>query len=225
MKRVKDNGKTINCIDAGGDTLSKDAKNHRELLKQTAKYFSRNNLKPPNRCGEFLDILTDPKNANIAKDLDYQINKKYKKIGINEYLKSQMEGTNFELDRLTVMSEIDQFGYDHAHDIYCSYNYLLITSLVKLLNIKFHLENLQLFYEKWNFKYFSLKIEYFTLVAKSLSDIMEYYIDTLNDIEDKFPNCRDELQETKSLIMLFVIDKQVDPNQRQQIVNFFTGLA
>jgi hypothetical protein len=225
LQRVKEKGKTINCIDAGGDTLSKDAKNHRELLKQTAKYFTRNNLKSPNRCGEFLDILTDPQNTHIAKDLDYQISKKYKKIGINEYLKSQMEGTDFESDRLTVISEIEQFGYDHAHNIYSSYNYLLITSFVKLLNAKFHLEHFQLFYDKWKFKYFFQKIEYHNLTAQSLSGIMEHYIDAIKYIEDKFPDCRDDLQETKKAIMVFVIDKQVDPNKKEEIVNFFKGLA
>ncbi len=221
LQRVKEKGKTINCIDARGDTLSKDAKNHRELLKSTAKYFTRNGLKAPNMCNEFLDILTDPKNAYISKELDYQISKKYKKIGINEFLKSQMRGADFESDRLTVMSEIEKFGYDYAHEIYRSYNYLLITSCVKFLNAKFHLDYFQLFYEKWELKYFFLKVEYYTLAAQAVSDVMEYYIDTINDIEAKFPSSRDELHETKKATIAFVVSKQVEPKSIGRIKHIF----
>lgn len=225
LQRVKEKGKTINCIDARGDTLSKDAKNHSELLKSTAKYFTRNGLKAPNMCDEFLGILTDPKNAYISKELDYQISKKYKKIGINEFLKSQMGGTDFESDRLTVMSEIEEFGYDYAHEMYRSHNYLLITSCVKFLNAKFYMDHFQLFYEKWELKYFFLKVEYYTLVAQAVSDVMEYYIDTISDIEAKFPSSRDELHETKKATIAFVISKQVDPKRKEELVSFLRSLA
>ena len=225
LQRVKKKGEAINCIDAGGDTLSKDAKNHRDLLKKSTKYFTRNGLKAPNRCADFLDILTDPKNADIAKELDYQISKQYKKIGINESLKSHVEGTNFVSDRLTVMSEIEKFGYDYAHEIYRSYNYLLLTSCVKLLNAQRNLELFKLCYDKWGLKYFYLKAVYQTLIAKAVSNIMDHYRDIIKDIEIKFSSNCDELRETKKSIIAFAINKQVDPEQREELVNYLRSLA
>jgi hypothetical protein len=225
LRRVKSKNEKINCIDAGGGTLSKDAQNHRKLLKDTAKYFTRNGLATPQRCAQFLDILTDPQNHNFSSKLDYQIGKKYNKIGINEYIRSEMSSNNFELDMSTLTFEIDQFGYDHAQDIYGSYNYLLITSSIKYLNAGSNINNFQLFYDEWQFKYFSLKVEYYTLIATGLSDIMEHYLDAIKSIEDKFPNCFDELQEIKKLVVTHAISKQVGPEQKAALVKFLLELT
>jgi hypothetical protein len=220
LRRVKNNKGKINCIDGGGSTLSTDAKNHQKLLKDTAKYFTRNGLTTPQKCDQFLDILTDPQNHSFSQKLDYQITKKYKKLNVNKYIRSEMSGHDFELDMSTLTSEIDQFGYDYAQDTYGSYSYLLITSSIKYLNACSNINNFQLFYDEWQFKYFALKVEYYTLIATGISDIMEYYLDEIKSIEDKFPNCFDELQEIKKLVVTHVISKQVDPEKKAALVKF-----
>ncbi|MBB1295772.1 hypothetical protein [Pseudoalteromonas sp. SR41-4] len=60
-----------------------------------------------------------------------------------------------------------------------------------------NINHFQLFYDKWKFKYFALKVEYYTLIAKGISDMMEYYLDAIKSIEDKFPSCFDDLQKIK----------------------------
>ncbi|MGV1720566.1 hypothetical protein ACT4MC_18535 [Vibrio furnissii] len=225
LQRIKDKGDAINCIDAGGNTLSKDAQNHNKLLKDTAKYFTRNGLAAPLRCGEFPDILTDPINRHFAKKLDYQISKTYKKIGINEFIRSEISHSNFEEDRIRLISEIDRLGYDHAHDVYSSYNYLLINSCVKFLNSKNNLEYFQLFYEKWKFNYFSLKLEYISLTIEAISGVMEYYLDAIKCIEDKYPNNFDDLQETKMLVVQYVISKQVEQETKEELIQFLRNLT
>jgi hypothetical protein len=225
LQRVKNKNRQINCIDAGGGTLSKDAQNHQKLLKDTAKYFTRNRLATPQKCSQFAEILTNPKNHNFTQKLDYQISKKYKKIGVNEYIRSEMSGNDFELDMFTVMSEIDRFGYDHAKDIYGSYSYLLISSSIKFLNGSSNINNFQLFYDEWHFKYFALKVEYHTLIVNGLSNIMEHYLDVTKSIEDKFPDCFDELQEIKTLAVTHVISKQVEPEQKAALVKFLQELT
>jgi hypothetical protein len=79
LQRVKNKGGQINCLDAGGNTLSKDAQNHRNLLNNNKRLFTRNGLIAPHRCGEFPEILTNRLNQNFTKKLDYQLSKEYKK--------------------------------------------------------------------------------------------------------------------------------------------------
>ena len=220
LRRVKNKNRKINCIDGGGSTLSTDAQNHQKLLKETAKYFTRNGLTKPQRCDQFLDILTDPKNRSFSQNLDYQIAKKYKKLDINKYIRSEMNSSDYELDMFTLTSEIDQLGYDHAKDTYGSYSYLLITSSIKYLNARSNINNFQLFYDEWQFKYFFLKVEYYTLIATGISANMEYYLDAIKSIEDKFQNCFDELQEIKKSVVTHVISKQVDPEKKAALVKF-----
>jgi len=221
LQRVKSQGNEINCIDAGGNTLSKDAKNHNQLLKDIARYFIRYGLTAPRRCGDLPEILTNRLNSHFAKRLDYQISKKYKKIGINESVRGENSKADFEFDRATIISEIEQYGYDHAHDCYSSYNYMLINSLAKLLNERNNLNYFQIFYNEWKFTYFSLKVAYHTSMVKTLSEIMEFYLDIINSIEVKFPDYFDELQETKMLILTHVIGKQADPEQKAELLKHF----
>ncbi|MDW1764928.1 hypothetical protein R7E79_21570 [Vibrio sp. Vb2135] len=225
LQRMEGKGNAINCIDAGGNTLSGDAKNHNQLLKDSAKYFTRNGLKPPLRCGDFPDILTDPMNRHFAKKLDYQISKAYKKIGINEFIRSEVNHSDFEEDHKTLISEIDQFGYEHAHDVYSSYNYLLITSCVKFLQLKTNLEYFQLFYDKWKFNYFSLKLEYISLTIEAISGVMEYYLDAIKCIEDIYPNKFEDLQETKMHVVQYVINKQVEEETKAGLIQLLRNLS
>ena len=220
LLRIKNKNRQINCIDGGGDTLSTDAKNHQKLLKDTAKYFTRNGLPKPQRCGQFPDILTDPQNESFSQKLDYQISKKYKMLSINKYIESEMSHSDFELDISSLAYEIDQFGYDHAQDIYRSYSYLLITNSIKYLDMCSNINHFQLFYDKWKFKYFALKVEYYTLIAKGISDMMEYYLDAIKSIEDKFPSCFDDLQKIKKSAITHAISKQVDPEKKAALVEF-----
>lgn len=224
LQRIQNKGEKINCIDAGGSTVSQDAKNHNKLLKVTEKYFTRHGLNAPQRCGDFPEILTNRLNSHFAKELDYQISKKYKKIGINKYVSGQKLEANLELDWATIQSEVDQHGYDYAHDLYGSYNYMLITSIVKLLNTRSQLSFFDSFYDEWKFKYFSLKVEYYTSISKHLSEIMDYYLDILNRIESIFPDYFDEFQETKRLIVTYVISKQVDPERKAELIKFIEDL-
>lgn len=220
LQRVKNKKKQINCIDGGGDTLSTDAKNHQKLLKETAKYFIRNGLEKPQRCGDFLDILTDPQNQSFSPKLDYQIAKKYKKLGINKYIEIEMNRGDFQSDMSSLMSEIDEFGYDHAKETYRAYNYLLITNSIKYLDMFSQLENLQLFYDNWKFKYFALKVEYYTLIVNGISGMMEHYLDAMKSIEDKFSNSCDELHKIKETVITYTINKQVDPEKKAALVKF-----
>ncbi|WP_279142620.1 hypothetical protein [Photobacterium phosphoreum] len=224
LQRIQNKGEKLNCIDAGGSTASQDAKNHNKLLKVTAKYFTRYGLKAPQRCGDFPEILTNGSNSHFAKKLDYQIIKKYKEIGINQYVLGEKFEADFELDWATIQSEMDQYGYDYANDLYGSYNYMLITSIVKLLNARRQLSYFESFYNEWKFKYFLLKVEYHTSIIKHLSEIMDYYLDILNNVEAALPNYFDDFQETKKLIVTHVISKQVDPEQKTELIKFIKDL-
>ena len=77
-----------------------------------------------------------------------------------------------------------------------------------------------MFYDEWQFKYFFLKVEYYTLIATGISANMEYYLDAIKSIEDKFQNCFDELQEIKKSVVTHVISKQVDPEKKAALVKF-----
>ncbi|MCD9547271.1 hypothetical protein GLP21_01085 [Photobacterium carnosum] len=220
LKRIRDKGDEVNCIDARGETLSKDAHNHNKLLETTKKYFIRYAGVTPHRCGDFLDILTDSKNDIFAKKLDYQLSKAYRKIGINEYIRSEIERDHFEEDESILMSEIELFGYEYANELYGSYNYLLVTKIVKFLNEKSNLDNFQIFYDKWKFKYFALKVEYITLNIEAVSSVMDNCLNTIKAIEYRFPDKFDELQETKVQTVRYVVNKQVEPEQKAALVAF-----
>ena len=141
-------------------------------------------------------------------------------LSINKYIESEMSHSDFELDISSLAYEIDQFGYDHAQDIYRSYSYLLITNSIKYLDMCSNINHFQLFYDKWKFKYFALKVEYYTLIAKGISDMMEYYLDAIKSIEDKFPSCFDDLQKIKKSAITHAISKQVNPEKKAALVEF-----
>lgn len=225
IERIKSKGEEINCIDAGGNTLSLDALNHSKLLKNTAKYFTRNGLPAPHSCSEFPGILTDSMNAHFASELDYQISKQYKKIGINKYIASGSDGVDFKSDLRTLMSEIDRFGYDHAHDAYTDYNYALLTISVKRNNMSSNHGYYHAFCNEWEFKYFSLKLEYYSLILKAIDGTIEGLLYLMKGIEDRFPDRFDELQETKAMIVAYVVSKQVDPEQKKALMDIMRNAS
>lgn len=223
LNRVKKNEKTINLIDAGGTTLSTDAKNHQLFLKKIAKYFKRKGLKAPNRFGEIPEILTHPNNKNIANFLDKKISKAYKEIGINEYVRNNTSTFDFESDIATLLSEIESFGYNHAIEIYKNYNYLLTTGLIKRHNMITSHDAFQLFYQKWELEYFALIVEYYSLLLKSHDQVLGFYIDMITMIEKKFSDKSEYLEQLKISIILQVIDEQKDPKAKEALIQFITS--
>lgn len=221
LQRVRYKGKQINCIDAGGNTLSNDAQNHQKFLKKISKYFIRNNLTPPSRSGDIPEILTNPRNCHLTKNLDYQLSKKYDDIGINESIRRSMIGIDFDSDLSTLMTEIEQYGYDYARETYSAHNYLLTTSCIKFLNTQSHRDHFTWFHLRWGFKYFELKVEYYRLILEMISNIMEFYLDVIKCIEDKYHENNDELNQIKLETISFVIRKQVEPENRSQLLEFF----
>lgn len=225
LQRVRDKGKQINCIDAGGSTLSSDAQNHQKFLKQTSKYFRRNNLTPPSRSGDIPEILTNPLNHHLTKKLDYQLAKKYNDIGINECVRRSMTGIDFDSNLSTLMTEIEQHGYDYARETYSAYNYLLTTGCIKYLNMQSHRDHFKLFHRRWAFKYFELKVEYYNLMLNMTSNIMNFYLDVLIHMEEKLHENHDELNQIKLETISFVIRKQVEPESRTKLLEFFEQIV
>ncbi len=225
LQRVKNKGEQINCIDAGGGTLSVDAKKHQEFLRKTSKYFIQKNLTPPSRSGDLPEILTNPKNLHLASKLDSQLAKKYKEIRINENIRSSMIGVDFESDLSTLMTEIELHGYDYARETYSALNYLLITSSIKYLNTETHKEHFLLFYKEWRFQYFELKVEYYSIILEMISNIMEFYLDAIKSIENKYLEYCDELTQIKMETVLFSIHKQADAEKIKQLLEFYERIA
>lgn len=221
LNRIKNNGQTINLIDAGGNTLSIDARNHQLFLKKIAKYFQVKGLKAPNRSGEIPEILTTPNNKNISNFLDKKISKIYKEVGIIEYVKNNTSNFDFKSDTNTLLSEIETLGYNHAIEIYKNYNYLLTTGLIKKISMTTSHNAYQVFYQEWGFEYFSLLVEYYSILLNSHEQILGHYIDMITRIEKDFSNKSEYLKQLKISIILQVIDSQQDPIAKESLIQFF----
>ncbi|MCH7332266.1 hypothetical protein [Acinetobacter modestus] len=219
-KRMEKNGDKFNCIDAGGSTLSQDAKNHRKLLNDTAKYFRRNKIDVPNRPVEFVLVLTDPLNQDFAKELDYQISKTYKKIGINEYVHQSFSHADYEADLATFADEVHSFGYTHALNLYGNFNYLLMTQLAKRHNAVIHNKVFEDSYQKFKFRYCALKLEYYSTIIGAIDEMINHFIDIIRMIENKFPEHNEELQQIKATIIINIIDEQKDDEIKSALMNF-----
>jgi hypothetical protein len=213
LERVKKNNKQINCIDAGGKTVSQDALNHQKLLKNTKKYFTRNGLPGPKRCGEFIDILTDPKNTSFVKKLDYQISREYKNIGINKFLMESMIAPDFPSDFQNLKDEIQAHGYFYALDAYTSYNALITGSMVKYERNKEHCDLFKIVCERYRFKYAALKLEYYSLIRQMSEDNLKHFCNVCMYIEETFPESSKELEQRKSLIVAQTMSEQVAPTK------------
>lgn len=216
LKRMERMSDSLDCIDDGGTTLSKDALSHQTLLKNTKKYFTRVGLPQPPKCSDFFDVLTDPRNAHCSSKLDYQISREYKKLKINSYLKNALNEPDFYVDMDNLKNEIDNYGYDYAKDTYNGYNHQLTQFILKHKDMKQQFNFVSEIHSKFNLKYTKLKVEYYELILQMSQDIIDYLLDACKYIEDTFSNKQQELQDLKLRVVAQTLNSQavvVEPEE------------
>lgn len=218
------NNLNFECIDAGGTTLSQDAKNHRQFLNKTAKYFRRNGLNIPNNVPDIILILIDKLDRENARKLDYQISKVYKAIGINEYISKNIYHPDISLLISEVMNKIDIYGEAYILPSYQKYSYDLVLTLSKRYLILKHQEISKLCYQTYKFRFFELRFEYYTILADTINSLIDDARDVLKNFEKNFPQYLNEFQNIIYTVSQEVIEKQNDPEVRSALITSLNNM-
>lgn len=218
-KREEAGQLTFKCLDAGGTTLSQDAKNHRIFINDTAKYFRKAGLDVPNNAPEIPLILLNESNTSNAKKVDYQISKIYKKIGINKYISNNISGvSDHSLVIAQVMAEFDENGEDCTHTLYHDYCYKFISTLSKRYMLVKHQQLFNRIREQYQFRFFELRLEYYTIAVNAINSLIEEFEYILKSIETRFPLHEEEFKKIKQIVSVSVIEELKDPEVRSALI-------
>jgi hypothetical protein len=100
------------------------------------------------------------------------------------------------------------------------YNHALITKTVKLMEWTELLTSHQRFYDQLKFKYFSLTSDYYSITIRLTAEFINFSLDIISDIEDKFSDDYDELQKLKIQVVTYCLKNQVNPKMKDDLIKY-----
>ncbi|NNP77114.1 hypothetical protein A7P54_11870 [Acinetobacter sp. Ac_3412] len=95
-----------------------------------------------------------------------------------------------------------------------------MTQLAKRHNAVIHNKVFEDSDQKFKFRYFALKLEYYSTMIGAIDEMINHFIDIIRMIENKFPEHNEDLQKIKAIITINIIEEQKDNETKSALMNF-----